>query len=260
MGDEYKGARHGRFGGLGGKSAFWGGALLPYLEDDLGPHPRGWHQGWHLPASALQDTLPEAEARFGLHPDSYESAGNTAWLTGFTERRPKWPRFRNRNTAHLFANAVQSKRSLAVWTYATVTEICLTDGRATGAVARNVHGNVLRAHADTVVIACGAIETTRHLLLLDRSNPGLFPQDGPLGRGFHDHLSAPIADLEVADARAITRQFGFQFVPGGLRNTRFELSPEARAKDRLAAAFLHIAFTRAETSGFEALRRLLQAL
>ena len=84
--------------------------------------------------------------------------------------------------------------------------------------------------------------------------------DGPLGRGFHDHLSAPIANLETDHPDACVRLFSFAFQDGGMRNLRFELAPETRAAMGLPAAFLHIAFARSGRSGFDGLRGIFQAL
>jgi choline dehydrogenase-like flavoprotein len=256
---DYRGALYGRFRGLGGTSSRWGGALLPYVNADLYPHPCGWHDGWHLDPSELATTLSEAELLFGLTSGDYEGGKLEALLDGFLPRLPKWPTFRNRNTAHLFDTAIRCDERLQVWTEATVTEIILENGHAAGVVAQNIVGGRLVGNAPHVILACGAIETTRLILLLDQAQGGLFDPKMPLGAGFHDHISAPIADLTGEDRKIITRLFGFRFVSGGMRNLRFELAPETRHLERLPAAFLHIAFSRDESSGFEGLRRIFLA-
>lgn len=263
-GDGYKGAEHGRFRCLGGTSTRWGGALLPYLQGDLGPHPCGWHEGWGIRPEVLDRTLAGAEAAFGVGPDPYEVAPEPGedLLLGFLPREPKWPTFRNRSTANLFARRIRNDPRVEVWTNATVTRIDLGADRVEGVTAQAARsGHVLRAQAPLVVLAAGAIETTRLLLLLNRAQDGrLFPPDSPLGLGFHDHLSAAIADLTNVDRRHIVRLFGFRFVKGGMRNLRFELAPAVRAEAGLPAAFLHVAFTRDKDCGFEGLRGLFQAM
>lgn len=262
-GDRYMGAEHGRFRCLGGTSTRWGGALLPYLPEDLEPHPCGWHAGWGLRPKALEDALPAAEAAFDVAPGSYEGApdgGGADLMPGFLPRQPKWPGFRNRSTANLFAQRIRQDQRIEIWTDATVTKVDLGHDRVKGVTAQARSGHHLQARAATVVLAAGAIETTRLLLLLNRAqSEGLFPAGSPLGLGFHDHLSAPIADLADLDRRQIARMFSFRFVRGGMRNLRFELSPAARAEAELPAAFLHVAFTRDPECGFEGLRGLFQA-
>jgi len=263
-GARYMGAEHGRFRCLGGTSTRWGGALLPYLADDLGKHPCGWHEGWGITPDVLEGLLPMAEAIFGVAPGTYEGApddGGDDLLPGFLPRQPKWPTFRNRNTANLFAKRIGNDPGLEVWTNATVTAIELGPDRVKGVTAQSQSGNRLWARAPVVVLAAGAIETTRLLLLLNRAHDGgVFPPKSPLGLGFHDHLSAPIADLADIDRRQITRMLGFRFVKGGMRNLRFEFAPWDRRATGLPAAFLHVAFTRDPDSGFEGLRGLLQAI
>ena len=263
-GDRYRGAEQGRFRCLGGTSTRWGGALLPYLPEDLGPHPCGWHDSWGICPEALDSTLALAEATFGVEPGPYdgEPCRGGDLLGGFLPREPKWPTFRNRSTANLFAHRIRHDPRVEIWTNATVTKIDLGADRVKGVIAQAARsGNLLRARAPIVVLATGAIETTRLLLLLNRAQDDrLFPPDSPLGLGFHDHLSAPIADLANVDMHNIVRLFGFRFVKGGMRNLRFELAPEVRAEKELPAAFLHVAFTRDPDCGFEGLRGLFQAM
>lgn len=263
-GDRYMGAEHGRFRCLGGTSTRWGGALLPYLPGDLDPHPCGWHEGWGILPEEMDRTLAAAEVAFGVEPDPYDGApdsGNEE-LHGFLPRQPKWPTFRKRSTANLFAHRIRDDPRVEIWTNATVTAIDLGADRVEGVTARAAgSGNRLHARASTVVLAAGAIETTRLLLLLNRAKGGLlFPNGSPLGMGFHDHLSAPIGDLKEVDRRHIARMFGFRFVKGGMRNLRFELAPAYRAGAGLPAAFLHVAFTRDPNCGFEGLRGVFQAM
>lgn len=262
-GAHYMGAEHGRFRCLGGTSTRWGGALLPYLPEDLGPHPCRWHAGWGIGSEALNATLPVIEEAFGVSSGDYDGAPVGAGddpLPGFLPRQPKWPTFRNRSTASLFARRIRQDSRVEVWTDATVTALDLGSNSVEGVTAQSRSGHRLLARAPSVVLAAGAIETTRLLLLLNRAQSGqLFTPGSPLGRGFHDHVSAPIANLTNIDRRQIAQMFGFRFVKGGMRNLRFELSPEARVEAGLPAAFLHVAFTRDPESGFEGLRGLFQA-
>jgi len=286
----YTGADHGRYRCLGGTSTRWGAALLPFLKADFGPHPCGWHDGWGIDPDALDAALTAhlaaLEERFGMAHVPYEGSEAAAgFLTSFLPRVPKWPAFENRSTAHIFRAEIQKNPRLHVVTDATVTEITLrTKGgnpAVQGLVAQTTpdgttgEGNGVRLTltAPRVALAAGAIETTRLLLLLDHAQntggatgqedagaDGLLSADRPLGWGFHDHLSAPIATLDTDDPAACARLFSFEFRDGGMRNLRFELAPEVRAAMGLPAAFLHIAFARSGQSGFDGLRGIFQAL
>jgi choline dehydrogenase-like flavoprotein len=234
---EYRGATEGRARCLGGTSTRWGGALLPYLGYDLQPHPCGWHQGWKLAPAELDEFLISIENDFGVASGGYEGGGDVRYLSSFEPRLPKWPQFKNRSIANIYRKQIDSDPNIRIWTDATVTDLRFGDGRVSGIVAESSAGRSIEVNAKHVAVAAGAIETTRLLLLFDRAqDQRLFPADSPLGRGFHDHLSASVARLHVTDRNALSRLFGFRFVPGGMRNLRFELSPGERAAKNLPAA------------------------
>lgn len=257
---EYHGATEGRFRGLGGTSTRWGGAFLPYLPSDLEAHPNGWHHGWGLDSEDLAPLLPAIEEDFGIVAGSYEGEEDLRCLPSFQPRMPKWPVFKNRSIAHIYRKQIVSNPRLAVWTDATVTELKLAPDRVSGLIARALGGTQIEIKTKQIAVAAGAIETTRLLLLFNRAhNGGLFPSDSPLGKGFHDHLSAPVAKFAAKDNEALARLFGFRFVPGGMRNLRFELDAKARASRKLPAAFLHVAFSYEAESAFDGLRRVYQA-
>ena len=259
---QYLGATKGRFRALGGTSTRWGGALLPYLEGDFKDHPCGWHSGWSVDVAEIEPYLAPLEHDFGVAAGSYEGEGALAtMLPSFRPRHPKWPAFQKRATSNIYRKEIAGNPRLRVWIDATVTDIHQDEGRIRGLTAKSLDGHQLKIVAAHVAIAAGAIETTRLLLLLNSSTNGrTFPQTSPLGQGFHDHLSAPIGLLTTHGDVALTRLFSFQFVPGGMRNLRFELTHSARAKHNLPGAFLHVAFTRKTESGFDGLRRVYQAL
>lgn len=257
---EYRGATEGRFRGLGGTSTRWGGALLPYLASDLDPHPCGWSDSWGLDIDELDAVLPRIEEDFGVLAGAYEGGPDLRFLSSFRPRLPKWPHFKNRSSANIYREQIDSDPLISIWVEATVTELRLSEDRVSGIVARAPGGNRLEVNAKQIAIAAGAIETTRLLLLFDRAHHGrLFPPESPLGKGFHDHLSAVVARLETKEREALARMFGFRFVSGGMRNLRFELDQGARVTAKLPAAFLHVAFSYEADSSFDGLRRILQA-
>ena len=261
--DDYSGSSRGRFRGLGGTSSRWGGALLPSVDADFGPHPCGFHDGWGLDSSDFSPFLEEIEDVFGVSPGSYFTARNInsdCVPDGFISRFPKWPKFNRRNSALLFSKKIANEPKFQIWTDATVTKINLLGGRVYGVTAKSVSGAVLSAIAGKVIISAGAIESTRLLLLLNRAEQGrVFSPGSPLGKGFHDHLSSSIADIEVTNRRYFEELFGFRFCRGGMRNLRFELAHETRISNKFPAAFLHVAFHRDDDDAFSAVRRVFQS-
>jgi len=120
---------------------------------------------------------------------------------------------------------------------------------------------VLSVTAREIVIAAGAIESTRLLLLADRQHDyRIFAPDGVLGRYFYDHLSIPSAKLADVRRKTLNRLIGFSFEGAVMRNLRFEPSAELRAAQNITAGFVHIAFATDKPGGFDALRDVYRKL
>jgi choline dehydrogenase-like flavoprotein len=81
-----------------------------------------------------------------------------------------------------------------------------------------------------------------------------------LGRFFHDHISAPMARIKVNQARRLNRMAGFRFAGTTMRSLRFELSPGAQKRERVASTFGHISVEADDSAGYEALRLFLRSL
>lgn len=256
QGQAYQGAAHGRFRCLGGTSTRWGGAMLPFLPEDMQPSPATGNARWGTATYAdVIRYLPEAERLFALPGDDYV-ATDVPIPADFSARLAKWPRFKARNTAALVGDCLASDRGPDVWLNATVVGFSVAEnGRLAGVTARAPGGRTLQVAARTTVLAAGAIESTRLLLLLDAQGGGrVSGPNGVLGRHFSDHLSAPVADIEPHALQQFREIVGFRFQGAVMRNLRYELQDAAREREGLPAAFLHLAVVADESSGFAALR------
>lgn len=253
----YSGAAHGRFRCLGGSSTRWGGALIPFLEGDLK------RRAWPIEHSEILSHLPAVERLFGLQAGSYETSdvlGATA--SDYVARLAKWPPFAKRNVANLFAAEIASEAGPSIWLNATATDFEVENGRLISVTGRASSGSSITVRAQEIVLAAGAIETTRLLLLMDRQNGGAAcAPDDQIGRYFHDHLSVAIGELKDADLRSLNRLIGFRFEAGGtMRNLRFELANESPFRETVPPHFVHIGFDKETTGGFDALRDAFRAV
>ena len=194
-GQPYRGATEGRVRGLGGTSRLWGGAMLPFLPCDMGDHTAGWPVEWPVSYGEVEAGFAEIESTFALPAGSYETrkSGHGA-DADFLIRSAKWPAFRLRNIANVLDSDIAN---LLVWVNATVTAFELADnGRIARVSARSLSGNRLEVDSDLVVVAAGAIESTRLLLLLDaQHDERIFAPDRQLGHTFFDHLSTSAATI-----------------------------------------------------------------
>ena len=152
---------------------------------------------------------------------------------------------------------------LAIWLNATVVNFQLAQdtGRLTSVSARHISGKALIVSGSNFALCAGALKSTRLLLLLDQLYNGAIFQDcEAIGRYFHDHVSMPVAAIQVHDKTRLNRLAAFRFVGGTMRSLRFELSPRAQKAAAVASGFAHIGIRTTEATGFEALRRLLRNL
>ncbi|MEL6980722.1 MAG: FAD-binding protein, partial [Pseudomonadota bacterium] len=212
----YRGALEGRARGLGGTSVKWGGALIPFHPSNFRPRP-GWPR-WPFGFEALAPYLSEAEALFRLGAGAYEESGGAE--RGFRLREAKWPRFGRRNLARLLRREIAAGDGPEIWLNAAARRVIMAEGRVAGVEAVSLTGARLTVRAPTVVLAAGALETTRLLLLLDAhcEAEGRSPLAGRahLGRALQDHLSLAAATIDAADPARLNAFAGFRFHQGAI--------------------------------------------
>lgn len=263
-GQAYRGATAGRFRGLGGTSVRWGGAMIPFLPCDFGPHTAGWPVDWPIGLEALSPKFDEIERLFKVPAGPFDADDLSAPCktdTSFKLRSAKWPPFRLRNVARTLAKQIRGP-SLEVWLNATVTGFRFAEnGRLAAVTSVSPLGARISIEADIVVVAAGAIESTRLLLLLDAQNENrIFQPDNQLGRYFFDHLSAAAATIAPVNEAALNARFGLQFMRSGMRDLRIEPSVALRTQRKLPGAFAHVTAISNTDAGFSALRALYRDL
>lgn len=253
----YSGAAHGRFRCLGGTSTRWGGALIPFQRADVAD------ADWAIAYDDILAHRRTVEEIFGVPEGPYEAAEKrAAGLTSHVLRLAKWPPFPKRNVYNLFQSEVAADQGPRVWINATVNAFKAENGalRRIEAVAPN--GNTLSVEARTFILAAGALESTR-LLLLFNEDTGLIDADAAqnLGKRLHDHLSVAVGELVVKDRAALNRLAGLRFdANGSMRNLRFELAGDSPDRAVVPPYFAHIAPEEIDKSGFMALRNLFRSL
>ncbi len=251
----YAGAAHGRFRCLGGTSTRWGGALIPFASGDLDP------KLWPLSMAALRPYQAQVEQLFGLDASTYDLPEVLGHQANHIARLAKWPAFRMRNVMTLLGDAVRAADGPEVWLNATACRF-VVGNHLESTVANSPDGSTITVKAKEVIFACGAIESTRLLLLLNaQCNRRISNATTWLGVGFFDHLSAVVANIDVHDRRALNRLVGFRFGAGGtMRNMRFELADGVPLRKVTPANFAHVAFEARDAGGFGELRNLFRVL
>ena len=255
---KYTGAVTGRFRCLGGTSTRWGGALIPFQSMDLE------QEGWPLTLEDLEPYLPEVESLFDLEPGPYCDPSFPFDLgDSYVNRLAKWPSFGKRNVVALMGKEGRELPNLGIWIHANVVKISTgVDGDGVQLTACSPGGDSLRLSASRLIIAAGAIETTRLALLIDQQNDNVIRAVSPnLGRYFSDHISVGVAEIIPRRRNQLNKIFGFRFGDrGSMRNVRFELSRDSHARDLLPPSFVEMRFDLQRPGGFEALREVFRRL
>jgi choline dehydrogenase-like flavoprotein len=244
--------------------------LLPFLREDLQARPYLGLEGWPFGLGELSAHLSRVENVFGIDGSPFDErlvgtlgAGRDIPTADpdFLVRFAKWPPFQRRNLANVFGDLIRSDRNLRIWINATATTFNVDrgSGRLSGVTATSQGGRQLKVLATETVVCAGAIESTRLLLLANRSfDDRIFNPRGAVGRYLNDHISLPAAELRPRSVPRLNAMTGFRFAGRTMRSVRFELSPQAQAQDGVGSAFCHVSFTTQRPSGFEALRDLLR--
>jgi len=255
-GSVYLGATKGRYRCLGGTSTRWGGSLIPFIASDME------QANWPIRLSDLEPFVASVEALFGLEPGPYEGQFPIALPETHIARFAKWPRFRNRNVYNILKAECHRRANLHIITHATVTELEVNNQYLRNLQALAPDGSKITIQAKSYIVAAGAIETTRLILLADLRTNGAISSISPcLGRYFSDHISAKIAQIEPRSIARLNRLVGFRFGKyGTMRHLRFELSNTSNLRKEVPPCFAHVKFETSATRGFETVRKVLQRI
>jgi choline dehydrogenase-like flavoprotein len=265
----YPGATLGRFFGVGGSTARWGGALVPHSEvdrRDRGALGNSWDRIVELVAARSQAVLQQLgypqQGNFFSFPDSL--LPDTASLlkrSGIDLQSGLYLPFQQKNLRGLLSHRPASSGDLTI-VFNAVAHRWQPQSGSQGwrlgeltAIARNGHQLTVRARQ--FVIAAGAIESTRLLLEMDESSSrSLFKPTMALGHYLGDHLSLPIADVTEASLGRASHLFAPRFVGDWMRSFRFL---ERATQPSLPRSFAHFIFDH-QTAGFELAKTVLSSV
>ena len=202
--EQYNAASKGRFFGLGGTSAKWGGQLLFLSENDLRNNPTMDHvkniniKYQNKVLSKFFKNIPELK-EINIENDLYIKTG--IWLN-----------FKKRNLFKFF-KLQNYKPRLDVLTNARVIKINETYNKITSLTI--LKDNIeLEIQADVFYITCGALESVR---LLSNSNIINLENES---NGFADHISTRTFTIKSNSTLFCNHDFSYKFINGSLITTR----------------------------------------
>lgn len=271
----YGGAELGRSFGLGGTSVIWGGQMIPMMESDFGARPDAGKAAWPIAYSEVAKYFPVVQRHLGISAGGMSTASESDDLlqsaypelykfgSGFDLRLSTWLPFGKRNFAQSFSVDFDGDETQTVWLNSAVTELTRSSdsgrNRIETVTAQSPNGRVLKVRASVVVVCAGALESTRILLAFDEASEGSITRAGaPLGRYFHDHLSATCGHFVCRDLRRYNLAVAPVFRNGLMRTPRLELTPEMQRELGLPSAFAHFTFLTTGNTGFDIARKVLR--
>ena len=269
VGAPYLGAIEGRVRCLGGTSTIWGGALIPPVSAEFERVDASGRVLWPIDFAEVQRYFAPLERCFSVasgpydEPDAVAMVGQRSCVGSFTPRFAKWPRFRNRNLALLYADAIRSDKSLSVLLNAAVVGAEFRrDTREVAVLAvRSPGGREALIDAKVFVVCAGAIESTRILQeAFAKADWDVESGRSAVGDGFHNHFSISLGHVESPELTQLNRLAGFRFDGRTMRSLRFEFNPCFSHCAEEVYGFVHLPFEPLPQSGFEQVRDLLRAV
>jgi choline dehydrogenase-like flavoprotein len=209
LGAEYYDLNQSRLRFFGGTTNIWGGRCVPMDAIDF--TRRDWvpHSGWPISRADLEpwyrkahDSLQLGEFEYsnalwrklGIQPLDFDPSEISTTFWRFDAMKE---RFNSRQSEDLVAAA-----NVNIILHANVISLNADNsaGQITSISARSLQGKSLTVRARHFVLACGAIENARLLLISDQvSETGIGNDHDQVGRYFMEHPHGRIAHIDTPD-------------------------------------------------------------
>lgn len=204
---------------FGGSTNHWEGNCRPLDAIDFEPRPWVPYSGWPFRRDALVSYYRRAEAicetgPFDYEDDGWPGEGDDAPLA-FDPRRVRTGVYRRgppTRFGHAYRDDLIRADNVTVYLHANAVEIetDATASRVTGLRLATLAGGVFRATGRHYVLACGAVENARLLLLSDRRQRGGLGNGHDLvGRFFTDHRLLASSRLALGNPDQAVRAYDF---------------------------------------------------
>lgn len=269
VGTPHRGVDVGRFRGWGGSTTRWGGQLWAWEPYEFRERVPQGIQAWPI---AFEEVASRTDAAFelvglphaSLTPSEAVSLGVEPLGLNPAEFKLKystWLPWRKRNLGATVGSKLRSAPNVTVHAESTATHLLLDEAgrRVSGVLIRNKSGAESTLTADVVVVAAGAIETSRLLFLLDQPSSRSQTRWHWLGRAFMDHLSVRMARFRPNDLRQFARIFAPIFARGAQHTPRMLLQPSVLEHEGLLGCYGHWEVQSGPNSAFSILRETLRA-
>jgi choline dehydrogenase-like flavoprotein len=233
---------------LGGTSNHWGGHCLPLDEIDFTRRPLNGMSGWPFGRAELLPYYERAHRVLRLGPFDYRrdiGAGlrDRDFLLPDESRIESVPVRLSRGPLRFgdaYGPALQAAGNVDLMLWSNVVGLILEDDdRIAGVEVAGLDGSRRRIEGRVVVLACGAVETARQIMLANAAHGRSFGDAGGLlGRCYMDHPTSGAGFLHMADPTPLKAYWNFalQSAEGTPLRYLWRLSEEVLAAEGLVNA------------------------
>ena len=201
-------AKRGRYFGLGGTSARWGGQVLFFDERDNPKNNADWNFIVDVNKKYRQTVLENLLGK--------STQINSLFDTDTDVKTGIWLKYSKRNVLKLLDKNIL--KSVEVIQKQRVTDFKFNNSKIEAVVCQNTEGVTQTTEADVFYLTAGAIESCR--LLLDIQNKHNLNLSSDLGKNYGDHLSVELFKVKNHVPNIAGKDFLPRIINGNLKTTR----------------------------------------
>ena len=249
---------------LGGSSHKWAGWCRPMDRIDFDGRPWVPNSGWPISYDEILPYYSDAARLCQLETEQWQPADGIdlppVYLDPFVGDDVEialWEGSPPTKFGNVYREQLETSRQITTITNATAVEVLSDDAgaKATGVRVATLGGNEFNVASRAVVLAAGALETSRLLLASRRANPaGLANENDVVGRYFMEHPHLVTGRLELFQQTrtnrpsldAIDRGFGGVRArlalqrPAGALKVAYTVSREKQESEQLLNFSTHL--------------------
>ncbi len=205
---------------FGGTTNHWAGWCSPLDAIDF--ETREWipHSGWPINREDLEPYYQAASDYCQIDGDGYDLEALSDASHQFPEFEPDklrtafWKISPPTRFGQVYRDALEGAENIKVYLHANVVSIETGNSASTvnQVQIQTLEGKKGSVMAKYYVLACGALENARILLLSNQDNPkGLGNESDWLGRNYQNHPHVHTAIISASDPQAITQLYDFYY-------------------------------------------------
>ena len=231
-------AQQGRYFGLGGTSARWGGQVLFFDERDNPKQDKDWASIIAINNTYRRRVLKNVLGNVPKMDALMDDSG--------MEKTGIWLKYTKRNMFKALDKTTLA--NVHVLKNQRVTDFVFENRKIMAAVCQNTEGGVTNIEADVFYLTTGAIESCRLLLSINEKHQLMTSTD--LGKHYGDHLSVPLFKINKTTLIGKT-DFLPRFFKGSLVTKRWVVTDKNGR-----VGFAHPVFN-SEVKVFTSIKRML---